>query len=273
MRTVYQPLTRYTAIANGSSFAAFLCHPALPSCSSGSSAGTHARFAAETLQWSCSWMGRVGRRGDEGMGWCRKDQSGSKGTLSSEHSWRVLILSAPMPRLTRDHCSEEQEMLPFPGLAEGIHLSQRLQAQLVGVKFRVFRKFEGRSSSSELVPNVGETRLHGKVDVKRSQLWPRGILSWRRFSAWFTQSCALQGNHKEERDEDSPEDSFWEQKEVLGAEVPPESLGMPLQYTQIVQTASSRTAFSIFPTTFFLRMVKLYKLGNGFGLFLGTIFF
>lgn len=79
------------------------------------------------------------------------------------------------------------------------------------------------------------------------------------------------GNYKEEGDEDSPEDTFWDWKEVLGSAAPPETLERPVQHIQT--TASSRTGFSFLPTTFFLRMVKLCKLGNGFSLFLNTLFF
>lgn len=89
------------------------------------------------------------------------------------------------------------------------------------------------------------------------------------FSLVHPELCAC--NHKEERDEDSPEDTFCEWKEVLGSAAPPESLGIPVQHTQM--TARSRTGFSFFPTAFFLRTVKLCKLGNGFDLFLNSIFF
>lgn len=63
-------------------------------------------------------------------------------------------------------------MLPSPGLAEGIHLSQ------VKVKIRAFRGLRGGTAAlscegtGSCYPAWESIRLRGKADAKYSQLWP-----------------------------------------------------------------------------------------------------
>lgn len=124
MRTVYQPLTRYTAIANGSSFAAFLCHPTLLICSPGSSTGRDDRVGSRDLPTKLLLDGQGGekrRPGDgvvqEGPKWAKiPSQLQASLTIadtissvaSAQLDWRSLLQgggNAPISKPCRRHSS------------------------------------------------------------------------------------------------------------------------------------------------------------------------
>lgn len=94
--------------------------------------GEMQKFAWKIFLCSSSWTDRVGRRDKEELRLCHEEPKQAKiQTLSSKHSWRLLIFSSlrPNPSLTRDHPTKEEEILPPPELAESVGLSQGLLAQ------------------------------------------------------------------------------------------------------------------------------------------------
>lgn len=204
-----------------------------------------------------------------GWGSAGRTKVGPIPTLSSKHPWRLMTLPAlrPMPSWTGDPCEEEEEkeeeMLPSPGLAEDIHLSQGTAGSAGKSENEGFQAVWGEEQQLWAVRAQGAVTRHGRASGYKEnwmwKLWPWGILFWRHFSAWFIQSHAQAITRKKGM------------KIILRKPSGSGRRSLDQQLHQkawgyLYNTANSRTGFSFFPSNIFPQDGETLQAGEWFGL-------